>query len=132
MPSPLNEPVAGRPVVEATLRLPDGTIVWVPLTLVYSGWTRASVLLDTTLTASDPANVTPLLPPAPEVECAAKLEAPGPIASTVTPPPAVRFVLPARYASVLITATLTPIAMPTPDLSSSVGRSPSGVLLVVS
>ena len=89
-PASLASPIAEFLAFEVAVRVTS------PLTVVDSGWTRARVLLDTTLTAIDPATLSPLVPPAPEVEWAAKLEAPGPRASTVTPPPAVRFVLPAR------------------------------------
>src|SRR5258708_1057275 len=60
--------------------------------------TSAVVVDRATLTAIEPATPTPLLPPAPEVEWAVKLDwpLPGPCASTVTPPPASRLRLPAR------------------------------------
>ena len=91
--------------------------------------TSEVVFATTTLTASEPATPT-LLPPAPEVDWALKVEAAGAVVSSVTPPD-LRLALWASQVPVLTTATLMATAMAMPEVAV-VGSAPDGTVAVLS
>jgi hypothetical protein len=102
-------------------KLEDEVSVRSPLTAIGSVPSSCAIASATRmLIAIDPATPT-LLPPAPEVDCAFVVDGPEPcVASRVTPLP-VRVTFFETRALVVMSATLTATAIPTPEVGLVVG-----------